>query len=159
MNKIWAIAVALAMAGTAYAQDPVELAKDQPALLKSIDEQLATNKKLVFDYWREVLQARDLSKAEQYMSSDFREHNPTVPTGLAGFLNYFKPIFTSPRAVKPTIDNLVDIVAERDIVILVLREELDDPKEPGKKYTTTWFDMFRVTNGKISEHWDYGTKK
>ena len=25
---------------------------------------------------------------------------------------------------------------------------------PAKKYTTTWFDMFRIENGKIAEHWD-----
>lgn len=135
------------------------LAKDQPSLLTSSDPQIAANKRLVFDYWREVLQARDISKATHYMTADFREHNPTVPSGLTGFLNYFKPIFTSPQPVKTTIDNLVDIVAERDIVILVLREELNDPKTTGQKYTTTWFDMFRVTDNKISEHWDYGTKK
>ena len=28
-----------------------------------------------------------------------------------------------------------------------------------KKYTTTWFDMFRVEGGKIAEHWDPATKR
>ena len=27
-----------------------------------------------------------------------------------------------------------------------------------KKYTTTWFDMFRIENGKIAEHWDTAEK-
>lgn len=149
------------LAGTpsVTAQAPVMLATDQASLLRSSDPHLAANKKLVFDYWREVLQARDLSKAGQYMTPDFVEHNPTVPSGLAGFTTYFTKVFTESHPVKPTIDNLVDIVAEKDLVILVLREELDDPKTPGTKYTTTWFDMFRVAGGKIAEHWDYGTKK
>ena len=24
---------------------------------------------------------------------------------------------------------------------------------------TTWFDMFRIKDGKLAEHWDYGTKR
>lgn len=27
-----------------------------------------------------------------------------------------------------------------------------------KKYTTTWFDMFRIEEGKIAEHWDSALK-
>ena len=30
---------------------------------------------------------------------------------------------------------------------------------PGKKYTSTWFDMLRVENGKVAEHWDPATKQ
>ena len=32
--------------------------------------------------------------------------------------------------------------------------EAADPKDATKKYTTTWFDMFRIENGRIVEHWD-----
>ena len=159
MKSRFAVIAALFLAGSAMAQVPVEVAKDQQALLKSADPKLAANKKLVFDFWREVLAAGDLSKAEKYLAVNYKQHNPAVPTGLKGFQDYFKNIFTAPKAAKPTVDNLVDVVAERDLVVLALREELDDPKKPGQKYTTTWFDMFRVTDGKISEHWDYGTKK
>jgi len=28
-----------------------------------------------------------------------------------------------------------------------------------KKYTTTWFDMFRIEGGKIAEHWDAAPKQ
>ena len=28
----------------------------------------------------------------------------------------------------------------------------------GKPYTTTWFDMYRIANGKIVEHWDSALK-
>jgi len=141
---------------TAIAQVPVEVANDQQALLKSGDPVLAANKKLVYDYWREVLQGHDLSKAEQYMTEDFIEHNPTVPTGRQGFVDTFKKTFKA-APLKLTIDNLVTIVAERNLVVLVFREEKVDPKNPAKKYTTTWFDMFGVKDGKIHEHWDFGT--
>lgn len=157
MRYAWMILAASLLTGVSVAQVPVELAKDQQALLKSADPHLAANKKLVFDYWREVIQANDLTRAAGYMTTDFKEHNPNVPTGLKGFEDYFRKVFTSSKPVKPTIDDLVDVVAEHDLVILVLRKELDDPRHPGRKYTTTWFDMFRVTKGRISEHWDYGT--
>ncbi len=28
----------------------------------------------------------------------------------------------------------------------------------GKHYTTTWFDMLRITDGKVAEHWDSAMK-
>ena len=31
---------------------------------------------------------------------------------------------------------------------------LESPKDATKKYTTTWFDMFRIEGGRIAEHWD-----
>ena len=34
---------------------------------------------------------------------------------------------------------------------------LPDPREQGKMYTSTWFDMWRIKDGKADEHWDYGT--
>jgi predicted SnoaL-like aldol condensation-catalyzing enzyme len=30
----------------------------------------------------------------------------------------------------------------------------DDPENPGKRYSTSHFDMYRIENGKIAEHWD-----
>jgi len=39
-------------------------------------------------------------------------------------------------------------------VVLAFVREAPDPKDAARKYTTTWFDMFRVADGKIAEHWD-----
>jgi predicted SnoaL-like aldol condensation-catalyzing enzyme len=41
-----------------------------------------------------------------------------------------------------------------NLVVVSLVSELPDPADSSKKYTTTWFDMFRIENGKIAEHWD-----
>ncbi|SEP05970.1 hypothetical protein [Mucilaginibacter sp. OK283] len=47
----------------------------------------------------------------------------------------------------------------RGIVVLSFKDERPDPKAKGKKYTTTWFDMLRIENGKIAEHWDSALKE
>ncbi len=145
-----------AVAAPVSAQLPVTLHADQQALLKSSDPQLAANKKLVFDFWREVFQARNMDLAPKYMAENYMQHNPTVATGRQPFMDFFGRLERQP--VKPTIDNLVTIMAERDLVVLAFRRELPDPKNPGQRYTTTWFDMLRIENGKIAEHWDYGTR-
>ena len=145
-----------AVAAPVSAQLPVTLHADQQALLKSSDPQLAANKKLVFDFWREVFQARNMDLAPKYIAENYMQHNPTVATGRQPFMDFFGRLERQP--VKPTIDNLVTITAERDLVVLAFRRELPDPKNPGQRYTTTWFDMLRIENGKIAEHWDYGTR-
>jgi predicted SnoaL-like aldol condensation-catalyzing enzyme len=43
-------------------------------------------------------------------------------------------------------------------VTLSFVDELPDPKNKNVKYTTTWFDMFRIQDGKIAEHWDCAVK-
>ena len=52
---------------------------------------------------------------------------------------------------------VVSVVAEGDYVTVAVVRELPDPREQGKTYTTTWFDMWRFVDGKADEHWDYGT--
>jgi predicted SnoaL-like aldol condensation-catalyzing enzyme len=54
------------------------------------------------------------------------------------------------------MDGLVSIQAEGDIVTMSFVNQLTDTK--GEAYTTTWFDMFRVQDGKITEHWDCDIK-
>lgn len=157
MKKIICLfAFQIIMAGVLTAQVPVEVAQDQQALLESDDPQLAANKKLVFDFWREVFQAKNMDLAPKYMAEDYIQHNPTVPTGRQPFIDFFDQFEQQP--VKDTIDNLVTIIAERDLVVLAFKRELPDPENEGETYTTTWFDMLRIKDGKIAEHWDYGTK-
>ena len=64
-------------------------ATDQKSLLKSNDPQLAKNKKIVYDFWREVLEAGHLDLAEKYMTETYMQHNPNVSTGRQGFVDLF----------------------------------------------------------------------
>ncbi|HEY2346776.1 MAG TPA: nuclear transport factor 2 family protein [Xanthomonadaceae bacterium] len=155
---IAALALAIALPLAAHAQVAVEASKDQEALLKSSDPHLAANKRLVYDFWRSVLEGGHLELADKYLAEGYIQHNPSVPTGRAGFVKFFSA-FAKPSPIDAHIKApLVSIVAERDLVVLSFVQQLHDPKDAKKTYTTTGFDMFRVENGRIAEHWDAETK-
>jgi predicted SnoaL-like aldol condensation-catalyzing enzyme len=133
--------------------------QNQKAMLYSKDPKLAKNKKLVYDFWRNVLEGGHLDLAPQYLLPTYIQHNPNVPTGRQGFIDFFSK-FAKPGVVSATIKApLISIVAEDNLVVLSFKSEHPDPKTPGKKYTTTWFDMLRIENGKIAEHWDSALKE
>jgi len=147
---------ALLVAAAAGAQLPVEVHRNQADLLPSADATLAANKKLVFDFWREVVQAHHVERAPDYLAEGYVEHDPNVATGRATFMARASQV--QPAPVKDTIEQLVTSVAERDFVVLAFRRTLPDLQHEGQTYTTTWFEMFRIADGKIVEHWDYGTR-
>jgi predicted SnoaL-like aldol condensation-catalyzing enzyme len=149
----WTVALAL-LAGSAAAQLPVEVHPKQSDLLPSADAQLAANKRLAFDFWREVVQARHVDKASVYVADDYVEHDPTGSSGRAALAATVG--HRPPAPIKPAIDDLVSIVAEHDLVVLVFRRELPDLEHEGQTYTTTWFEMLRIAAGKIVERWNYG---
>jgi predicted SnoaL-like aldol condensation-catalyzing enzyme len=127
---------------------------DQLALLKSSDPHLARNKQLVFDLWRELMDAHHQEAAEKYIAVNYIQHNPNVPNGREAVARFFGSL---PRKdTQPTLRGLVSIVAERDLVVLSFVDEQPDPRDATMKFTTTWFDMVRVRNGKVVEHWDGG---
>ena len=108
--------------------------------------------------WREFLEAGHLEFAEKYFTETYMQHNPNAPTGRKALVDFFSK-FSQPRSIADTIKGpLVSIVAEGDLVTLSFVRELPDPADSTKKYTTTWFDMFRIENGKIAEHWDTAEK-
>jgi len=156
MNKVIFLLAMASLVMPVFAQEPVTAAVDQQALIRSDNPQLEANKKLVFDFWREVFQARNMALAPRYMAEDYIQHNPNVATGRQPFMDFFGRFETQP--VRPEIDNLVAMIAEGDLVVLAFRRELPDPDHQGQTYTTTWFDMLRIEDGKIAEHWDYGTR-
>ena len=156
--RITATLLALSFVATVgYAAEPVVETKDQAALLKSNDPQLAANKKLVYDMWRTFINAYHLDEAGKFLAPEYHQHNPNATTGLAVVIEYFKSLKLKTTPVPDQITNkVVSIVAERDLVVVALvREEKDNDGTP---YTTTWFDMYRIANGKIVEHWDTALK-
>jgi predicted SnoaL-like aldol condensation-catalyzing enzyme len=149
---LWSV---IAVAGVAsFAQVPPTAAPDQAALLRSSDAKLAANKKLVFDMWRAIIQGAHTELAPKYFTEDYIQHNPNVATGRDAMVAYMKS--TRPvKDIQPTITfPVVAIMAEGDKVLVATVTYNADPTAPGKKYAGTHFDLFRIQDGKIAEHWD-----
>ena len=146
--------LAMLMAGAACAQVPPTAAPDQAALLQSADPKLAANKKLVFDMWRAIIQGAHVELAPKYFTESYIQHNPNVATGRDALVAYMKS--TRPvRPIEPTITfPVITIMAEGDLVMLATVSYQPDPEKPGSKYAGTHFDLFRIEDGKIAEHWD-----
>ncbi|MEN7537801.1 nuclear transport factor 2 family protein [Aurantiacibacter flavus] len=135
---------------------PPAVAQDHEALIASDDPRLEANKRLVYDMYRIVLQGGYADRAGEFIREDYVQHNPNAAQGLAGIEDYIR----STRPERPLEDKielpLINLVAEGDYVITsFVRREVD---AEGETYYTTWFDMFRIEDGKIAEHWDPMTR-
>jgi len=143
----------------ARAQVPVTAAPDKAALLASPDPKLAANKRLVYDFWRSVLEGGHMELADKYLAEGYIQHNPNVPSGRAAFVEFFSKM-SGPRTIEDRIKApVVAMLAEGDYVLLAFAREYPEPKDTTRRYTTTWFDLFRIENGRIAEHWDGATKQ
>jgi predicted SnoaL-like aldol condensation-catalyzing enzyme len=131
---------------------PPSVPKDHAALLASDDPKLAANKQLVYDMYRIVLQAGLADRAGEFIREDYIQHNPMAAQGLAGVQDYIRN--TRPeREIEDKLElPMINIMAEGDYVtIAFVRTETDSA---GETYYSTWFDMFRIQDGKIAEHYD-----
>ncbi len=97
-------------------------------MLASGDARLAANKRLVYDFWREVFEGAHMEFADKYMAESYIQHNPNVPTGRAAFVEFFNRV-RKPAPIEARIKApLVAIVAEGDYVVLSFAREGTDPE-------------------------------
>ena len=115
------------------------------------DASTARNKSLVRDFYTTVLIRRDVDAAPRFLQPDYIQHNPNVPTGLKGFMDTFRARFAQqlPADYKR---ELLNVVAEDSLVVTYVRQTWTS--RDGKHNKALGFDMFRVHDGKIAEHWD-----
>jgi predicted SnoaL-like aldol condensation-catalyzing enzyme len=125
------------------------LIQSHPALA---DEQLtARNKAVVRDFYTTVLVGRDVDAAPRFLRPDYIQHNPNVPTGLTGFMDAFRPRFAQ-KLPSDYKRELLNVVGENDMVVVYVRQSWTGAD--GKFHEAWGFDMFRVQDGMIAEHWD-----
>ena len=141
-----------------FAQAPVTGAADPESLFTSKDPRLHANKQVVLHIMRDLLEANHWSDAPKYLSQRYIQHNPNIASGLDPVMKFFGTRKQGPIPdAKSWRTKIVSVVADGDLVVVGIVRELADPRAPGKTYTTTWFDMWRIQDGKADEHWDYGT--
>jgi predicted SnoaL-like aldol condensation-catalyzing enzyme len=121
----------------------------QPA---SADEKLtARSKAIVRDFYTTVLIGRDIDAAPRFLRADYIQHNPQVPTGLKGFMDTFRERFAQ-RLPPDYKRELLNVIGENDMVVIYVRQTWTG--RDGQYHDALGFDMFRVQDGKIAEHWD-----
>lgn len=159
---IFAGALVAAMLGLdpAHAQAPVEGAPDADKLFTSSDPKLNANKQVVYAIFRDLLEANHWELADRYLTERYIQHNPNAASGRAGVVKYFTEVLkTKPAPIAAKLKTkIVSVTAEGDLVTVARPREYKDPKDPSKTYTTTWFDMWRIKDGKADEHWDSAMK-
>jgi predicted SnoaL-like aldol condensation-catalyzing enzyme len=146
-------AAGLLLGGATYAQERVVGVKDADALFHSSDPKLDANKQVVYHIFKDILEGSNIEAIDKYMTKRYLQHNPNIPSGHDGLKKMLSMVKPKPAAEKLAAQ-VVSVVAEGDYVIVAAVQPLPDPKNPGKIYTTTHFDMWRIKDGKADEHWD-----
>lgn len=138
------------------AQDAVLASENPEALFTSTDVRLNKNKQVVYHIVKDLLESNHWELADKYISERYIQHNPNAGNGREAVVKFFTEILK----VKPTPipekmkSQVVSVVAEGDLVTVAFVREHKHPKDATKTYTTTWFDQWRIVNGKADEHWD-----
>lgn len=114
---------------------------------KAVDHHLTeANKKLAVAFVNEVLVGKNFNQAQKYFNGDVLiQHNPYMEDGVAAFFN----VLTAwKNEGKEQIYTTVHKVLGEGNFVLVLSE--------GYLGTThaSFYDLYRIENNKIIEHWD-----
>lgn len=114
---------------------------------EGISEEQSTlqgNKEIVMNFYQEFFGSLNFDSANKYIGDVYIQHNPALADGKEALIEAAKNWFAD-APTKTIRFNLV--IAEDDLVFVQIIEEIN-----GNRFST--MDVFRVTNGKISEHWD-----
>lgn len=150
--------LSIAAPAVALAQEAVTPAADIDALFTDRNRKLHANKQVVYHIMKDLLEAGHWDKADRYLTERYIQHNPNVPSGRAGVVKFFGDRGVRPRPIPPRLSTpVVQVIAQGDHVVVATVATRPGMADPGKTYTTTWFDMFRIKDGKADEHWDGAT--
>lgn len=118
---------------------------DGPSEAKDLDKTDA-NKKLVKGFVDDILVNGRMEKLAGYFDGDnYVQHNPQIADGLSGLGKALEALAKAGVTMK--YDKVHKVLGEGNFVLVV-----SEGKFGGKH--TAFYDLFRVDNGKIAEHWD-----
>lgn len=118
---------------------------DGPTEIKDIDKTEA-NKNLVRDFVDNILVNGKMEKLAAYFDGDnYIQHNPNIPDQLSGLGATLEAL--AKQGIFLKYDKIHKVLGEGNFVLVVSEGHF------GKDYNA-FYDLFRVENGKIAEHWD-----
>ncbi len=105
------------------------------------------NKRLVTEFYELAInQQKPAEAARKYIELPYRQHNPEVPDGPDGFVQFISGMQKKHPKLKVVISKAL---ADDDLVALHVHLTRE-PNDPGLAVA----EFFRLMNGKIIEHWD-----
>jgi predicted SnoaL-like aldol condensation-catalyzing enzyme len=150
-----ALALTLLVGVSARAQEPVKGVADPDSLFHDKNKKLDAEKQVAYHIEKDLLQCNHWDEAGKWLTEAYHQHNPNVTSGLAPVMKYFgnrKKTATCDKLTSPVFA----VVADGDLVTVLSARTYKDSK--GEPYTSTWFDTWRIKDGKADEHWDAATK-
>lgn len=108
---------------------------------------IATNKQLVMDMVSNVFVARDVDAVDTYFTENYIQRNPMLPSGSATVKKFLsKP--QDPATANTQPNETHRMIGEGDLVV-THSTYYNFGKTP-----LVAFDIFRIEDGRIAEHWD-----
>ncbi|WP_146649015.1 nuclear transport factor 2 family protein [Labilithrix luteola] len=105
-----------------------------------------SNKRVVRSFVDDILVNGRMEKLAGYYDGDkYIQHNPQIADGLSGLGAALKGM--AERGITMKYDRIHRVLGEGNFVLVV-----SEGTFAGK--ATAFYDLFRVDNGKIAEHWD-----
>lgn len=99
---------------------------------------------VVEGFAREVLMGADYSRLDHYLDANYHQHNPEAEDGIAGFGAAAERWAAAGKTL--VYRAVEDVIADGDFVLTRSVGEFGMP--------VTFFDLFRVADSRIVEHWD-----
>nr|WP_274598367.1 nuclear transport factor 2 family protein [Weissella confusa] len=101
---------------------------------------------MVSDFVRDVLRGENPEKLPEYIAGeDYIQHNTDIADGLTGLTTAFAAM--AEQGVAMVYDKVFKVLGQGNFVLV-----MGDGEFAGK--AVTFYDLFRVADGKIAEHWD-----
>ena len=101
---------------------------------------------MVSDFVRDVLRGENPEKLPEYIAGeDYIQHNTDIADGLTGLTTAFAAM--AEQGVAMVYDKVFKVLGQGNFVLV-----MGDGEFAGK--SVTFYDLFRVADGKIAEHWD-----
>lgn len=118
---------------------------DGPTEITDLDK-TAANKTIVKDFIHTVLIEQKYDQMPDFFDGDkYVQHNTQVPDGLSGLGGALKAL--ADQGIYMVYTKNHKILGQGNFVLAVSEGSFGD--QP-----TAYYDLFRVENGKIAEHWD-----
>jgi predicted SnoaL-like aldol condensation-catalyzing enzyme len=104
------------------------------------------NKTLVTNFVTDILLNGEMSKLQSYFNGDhYIQHNPSIADGLSGLGAALEAL--AKQGIQMKYEKVHHVLGEGNFVLVVSEGSFAEQH-------TSFYDLFRVENGKIAEHWD-----